>query len=156
MVGPIAFITPPGVFDTRVLRSGSRYNNLRHHWFSTDEKLWLCQTLTVPSSSLLQIDDLIRMFCQRYALRPHVLLEWLLEYQVTGDILSPGYCILDMCLIDAIGTEAIVSLEKSLNENERDFSNRWTSFVRQQEHDTTIRRNITLNWSLRFLSTHRS
>ncbi len=72
-----SLLTTPDRLDFRSLRSGHRYNDLRNHIFSPDEKVWICEQIRILSE---QKKLSVKLICMRYNIHPDGVKEWLQIY----------------------------------------------------------------------------
>ena len=78
----IRFDSTPTVFRGRILRSGVKYNNLKCHLFTLDERIWFCSavrgTLTQPSSTEI---DFRKKTSRRRIMNMDNVKKWLKAYE---------------------------------------------------------------------------
>ena len=113
----------PFVLQPRQLRSGERYRQLRHHFFSSEDMGWICRDIIsrndvrMATSSWNQTD--FDTYFARYGLRHDVLHGWI-DIYLRGDPLVTGRPSVP-CPLDAIGVGVITQLvEEGQRQDESD------------------------------------
>ena len=138
----------PSIFQSRNLRSGERFSNLRSHKFSIAEKQWLCNLLMSQQEHHEEQSTMLLCICTRYDISKLVINEqWLCGYKL-GHKLKDGFCIPDDEPVDSFGLEAILKYNSDKqNENESDEiqANRFANFMELQLLATIARRQDALN-----------
>lgn len=102
-------IKRPFIFDPLQLRSGIRYRNLKNHFFSSEEKKWVCRDLIanndISTSTLSWNSTRFLYYQDNYFISKEVLYDWVDIYICDEPLIAGRPNI--TCPVDDIGIQII-------------------------------------------------
>lgn len=138
--------TRPFILEPLRLRSGIRYRNLKHYFFSTEEKEWICRDLISNNDvlkSTLSWDCTHFIYYQdNYFISKEVFYDWV-DMFINGEPLIAGRPNFT-CPIDNVGLQIIEDVIVSNRDIEMslDFDNILSITLDEQLYGTIERRNF--------------